>query len=173
MPHSALNVGFACPQAAPLVAERCPKTRTFVPVAAIPSNRLSTRTTGWRQHIANSELLERRTVSILFCDVKGFTTFSERLDPEEITDIMNEAFEVIVAPVNRFGGMVARLMGDGMLAFFGAPHAHEDDPERAVAPAWKSSRKSRSMPGDWRRIGTCAALACASASTPAKWSSAK
>lgn len=76
--------------------------------------------------------LERRIVTILFCDIKGFSTFSERLDPEAVSEIMNGAFEVLVAPVNRFGGTVARLMGDAILAFFGAPRAHEDDPERAV-----------------------------------------
>ena len=75
---------------------------------------------------------ERRTVTVLFCDVAGSTAMAERLDPEEWAEIMNEAFEYLTGPVQRYEGTVARLMGDAILAFFGAPTAHEDDPERAV-----------------------------------------
>lgn len=75
---------------------------------------------------------ERRVITALFCDVVGSTSMAEGLDPEEWADIMNEAFEVLTAPVSRYEGSIARLMGDGLLAFFGAPVAHEDDPERAV-----------------------------------------
>lgn len=75
---------------------------------------------------------ERRVVTILFCDVKDSTAMAEQLDPEEWAEIMNEAFKYLTDPVHRYGGTVARLMGDGILAFFGAPEAHEDDPQRAV-----------------------------------------
>jgi predicted ATPase/class 3 adenylate cyclase len=75
---------------------------------------------------------ERRVVTMLFCDVQGSTAAAEQLDPEEWSEIMNGAFEHLIAPVYRYEGTVARLMGDGILAFFGAPIAHEDDPERAV-----------------------------------------
>lgn len=75
---------------------------------------------------------ERRIVTILFCDVKGSTSLAEQLDPEEWAEIMNDAFQHLIAPVYRYGGTVARLMGDSILAFFGAPTAHEDDPQRAV-----------------------------------------
>ncbi|MFQ5409635.1 MAG: adenylate/guanylate cyclase domain-containing protein, partial [Anaerolineales bacterium] len=75
---------------------------------------------------------ERRVVSILFCDVKGSTAAAEQLDPEEWTEIINGAFEFMIKPVYKYEGMVARLMGDAILAFFGAPIAHEDDPQRAV-----------------------------------------
>lgn len=75
---------------------------------------------------------ERRVVTFLFCDVKGSTAFAERLDPEEWAEIMNMAFSYLIAPVERYGGTVARLMGDAILAFFGAPVAHEDDAQRAV-----------------------------------------
>ncbi len=75
---------------------------------------------------------ERRTVTMLFCDIKGSTTAAETLDPEEWADIMNGAFEHLIAPVYRYEGTVARLLGDAILAFFGAPITHEDDPERAV-----------------------------------------
>lgn len=75
---------------------------------------------------------ERRVVTMLFCDVKGSTHMAEQLDPEEWAEIMHEAFQYLVRPVYRYEGTVARLMGDALLAFFGAPIAHEDDPERAV-----------------------------------------
>ncbi len=69
---------------------------------------------------------------MLFCDVAGSTAMAEHLDPEEWAEIMQEAFLYMLAPIERYGGMVARMMGDGFLAFFGAPIAHEDDPRRAV-----------------------------------------
>jgi class 3 adenylate cyclase/tetratricopeptide (TPR) repeat protein len=75
---------------------------------------------------------ERRIVTILFCDVAGSTLAAEKLDPEDWTDIMNGAFEYLIEPVYRYEGTVARLMGDAILAFFGAPIAHEDDPRRAA-----------------------------------------
>jgi class 3 adenylate cyclase/tetratricopeptide (TPR) repeat protein len=75
---------------------------------------------------------ERRVVTILFCDVKGSTAAAEQLDPEDWTEIINGAFEHMIKPVYSYEGTVARLTGDGILAFFGAPITHEDDPQRAV-----------------------------------------
>jgi class 3 adenylate cyclase len=78
---------------------------------------------------------ERRTVTLLFSDVKGSTAMAEGLDPEEVLEIMNGAFDLLIEPVYRHEGTLARLMGDAVLAFFGAPLAHEDDPERAIRAA--------------------------------------
>src|SRR5438046_1270353 len=75
---------------------------------------------------------ERKLLTILFADVVGSTAMAENLDPEEITEIMNGTFALFNAAVDKYGGTVARLMGDAVLAFFGAPAAHEDDAERAV-----------------------------------------
>jgi predicted ATPase/class 3 adenylate cyclase len=75
---------------------------------------------------------ERRIVTMLFCDVKGSTAAAEQLDPEDWTEIINGAFEYMIKPVYKYEGTVARLTGDGILAFFGAPISHEDDPQRAV-----------------------------------------
>lgn len=75
---------------------------------------------------------ERRVITILFCDVANSTAMAAGLDPEEWAEIMNEAFHYMIGPVEEYGGTVARLMGDAVLAFFGAPLAHEDDPQRAV-----------------------------------------
>ena len=78
---------------------------------------------------------ERRIITVLFCDVVRSTALAEHLDPEDWTEIMNRAFAVLTGPIERYEGTVARLMGDAILAFFGAPVAHEDDPQRAVFAA--------------------------------------
>lgn len=75
---------------------------------------------------------ERRVVTTLFADVVGSTALAEQMDPEDWTVIMNRAFDVLVPVIYRYEGTLARLMGDALLAFFGAPVAHEDDPVRAV-----------------------------------------
>src|SRR5262245_60449773 len=75
---------------------------------------------------------ERRIVTMLFCDIKGSTAMAGQLDPEEWADVMKGTVEHLVTPVYRYEGTVAQLLGDGILAFFGAPIAHEDDAQRAV-----------------------------------------
>lgn len=75
---------------------------------------------------------ERRFATVLFADVARSTSIAEQLDPEDWAHIMNGAFGVMNAAVARYGGTVSRLMGDAVLALFGAPVAHEDDAERAV-----------------------------------------
>lgn len=75
---------------------------------------------------------ERRVVTMLFCDVTGSTLAAEKLDPEEWAEVVNQIFEHMIVPVSKYEGTVARLMGDAILAFFGAPVAHEDDPQRAI-----------------------------------------
>jgi class 3 adenylate cyclase/tetratricopeptide (TPR) repeat protein len=78
---------------------------------------------------------ERRLVTILFADLVGSTALGEETDPEDLTELINGAFEVMTRAVSNAGGHMARLMGDGLLAFFGAPVSHEDDPLRAVRAA--------------------------------------
>jgi class 3 adenylate cyclase len=78
---------------------------------------------------------ERKPVTALFADVVGSTALAERMDPEDWTAMMNEAFDHLSKAVFRYEGTIAQLQGDAMLAFFGAPVAHEDDPERAVLAA--------------------------------------
>ena len=65
---------------------------------------------------------ERRTVTMLFCDVTGSTAAAEQMDPEDWAEIMNGAFEHLIAPVYRYEGTLARLMGDAVLAFFWGTH---------------------------------------------------
>ena len=80
----------------------------------------------------NSLVGERRIITMLFCDVKGSTAAAEKVDPEIWTDIINNVFECMIRPIYKYEGLVPRLMGDAILAFFGAPVTHEDDPQRAV-----------------------------------------
>ncbi|HUJ86999.1 MAG TPA: adenylate/guanylate cyclase domain-containing protein [Burkholderiales bacterium] len=75
---------------------------------------------------------ERKFATFLFADVAHSTSIAERLDPEDWTSIMNGAFGFMNAAVAKYGGTVSRLMGDAVLALFGAPVAHEDDADRAV-----------------------------------------
>ncbi|MGH8069087.1 MAG: adenylate/guanylate cyclase domain-containing protein [Candidatus Entotheonellia bacterium] len=78
---------------------------------------------------------ERKQVTVLFVDVLGFTSLSERLDPEEVHGMMNRAFELMLTEVHRYEGTVNQFLGDGIMALFGAPIAHEDHAQRAVHAA--------------------------------------
>ena len=78
---------------------------------------------------------ERKQVTVLFVDVSGFTSMSERLDPEDVHRVMTRGFELMLAEVHRFEGTVNQFLGDGIMALFGAPIAHEDHAQRAVHAA--------------------------------------
>ncbi|MDB6147902.1 MAG: adenylate/guanylate cyclase, partial [Spartobacteria bacterium] len=78
---------------------------------------------------------ERKLVTILFVDVSGFTALSETLDPEEVRGLMNACFERLVPVVQKYGGTIDKFIGDEIMALFGAPIAHENDPERALRAA--------------------------------------
>ncbi|NND75784.1 MAG: AAA family ATPase [Ilumatobacter sp.] len=78
---------------------------------------------------------ERRVVTVLFADIVGYSTLSEHLDPERVKRLVDGAFQRLVADINAFGGRVDKIVGDGILAMFGAPVAHEDDPDRAIRAA--------------------------------------
>ena len=84
---------------------------------------------------------ERRVVTVLFADLTGFTEMSERLDAEEVKAIVDRAFEGLAELVTLYGGRVDKVIGDEIMAVFGAPQAHEDDPERAVRCALEMQRQ--------------------------------
>jgi len=85
---------------------------------------------------------ERRHITILFCDLVDSTSLSRRLDPEELGEVLHGFTQRMTAAIERYGGHVAKLMGDGMLAYFGYPVAHEDDAERAVLAALECVRSN-------------------------------
>ena len=78
---------------------------------------------------------ERRVVTVLFADLVGFTTFSEGVDPEQLKNLVDGGFQRLVADIGNHGGRVDKIVGDQIMALFGAPVAHEDDAERAVRAA--------------------------------------
>ena len=78
---------------------------------------------------------ERKVVTVVFCDLVGFTTRAESLDPEDVEAILRPYHERVRAELERHGGTVEKFIGDAVMALFGAPTAHEDDPERAVRAA--------------------------------------
>jgi class 3 adenylate cyclase/tetratricopeptide (TPR) repeat protein len=83
---------------------------------------------------------ERRVVTVLFADLVGFTALSEHRDPEQVKRLVDRCFERLVANIEAFGGRVDKIVGDAILALFGAPIAHEDDAERAVRAALQLHR---------------------------------
>jgi predicted ATPase/class 3 adenylate cyclase len=78
---------------------------------------------------------ERKIVTILFVDVSGFTALSESLDPEAVRGLINACFEYLVPVVQKYEGTIDKFIGDEIMALFGAPIAHENDPERALRTA--------------------------------------
>jgi len=78
---------------------------------------------------------ERRVVTVLFGDLVGFTSLSETLDPEQVKHLVDRCFERLATDITAFGGQVDKIIGDAIVALFGAPLAHEDDAERAVRAA--------------------------------------
>jgi class 3 adenylate cyclase len=75
---------------------------------------------------------ERRQVIVMFSDLVGSTGLSTRMDPEDLREVISAYQKCVAETVQRFGGFVAKYMGDGVLVYFGYPQAHEDDAERAV-----------------------------------------
>src|SRR5215468_1398199 len=78
---------------------------------------------------------ERKVVTVVFCDLVGFTSRAESMDPEDVEALLRPYHERVRAELERHGGSVEKFIGDAVMALFGAPSAHEDDPERAVRAA--------------------------------------
>ena len=82
--------------------------------------------------ITSKDTAERRQVTVMFSDLVGSTALSARMDPEDLREVISAYQKCVAETVRHFGGFVARYLGDGVLVYFGYPHAHEDDAERAV-----------------------------------------
>jgi class 3 adenylate cyclase len=100
---------------------------------------------------------ERKVVTVLFADLVGFTGQAERLDPEEVRAVLQPYHARLRAELERFGGTVEKFIGDAVMAVFGAPVAHEDDPERASrgglgSPRSGSARRPRASSTFWRML---------------------
>jgi class 3 adenylate cyclase/tetratricopeptide (TPR) repeat protein len=106
---------------------------------------------------------ERKLVTVMFCDMEGFTSLTERLGPEQMYSIMDEVYEILIHKVHDYEGTVNELTGDGIMALFGAPIALEDAPQRAIRSALAIHREinkfsdqlksEKKMPSIKMRIG--------------------
>jgi len=97
---------------------------------------------------------DRRPVTVLFADLSGFTSLSERLDPEDVRAIQTDLFEGLSAAVLDYGGFVEKFAGDAVMAVFGAPVAHEDDPQRALHAALAMQDWAKILSSRWEdRLG--------------------
>jgi class 3 adenylate cyclase len=88
---------------------------------------------------------ERRFLTILFCDLVGSTRIVEKLDPEDARDVMLRYQDAVAGSVTRYSGHVTKYLGDGVLAYFGWPTAHEDQAERAVRAGLEALAAVRSV----------------------------
>jgi len=124
------------------------------PTAAIPSqnpapsdagrpifSRAAPDAVSERLRAAGAVAGERKRATVFFCDLVGSTAIAERLDPEEYRELLDQYLELVLGEIYRFEGIVNQLAGDGMMALFGAPIAHEDAPERAVLAALAIQRE--------------------------------
>ncbi|MBW1838276.1 MAG: zinc-ribbon domain-containing protein, partial [Deltaproteobacteria bacterium] len=84
---------------------------------------------------------ERKQVTVMFCDMEGFTGLSEKIDPEEVYSIMDQIYEILIHKVHDYEGTVNEMTGDGVMALFGAPIALEDAPQRAIRSAYAIHRE--------------------------------
>jgi class 3 adenylate cyclase len=89
-------------------------------------------TTSTAPSVSPEDRAERRQVTVMFSDLVGSTALSARMDPEDLRKVISAYQKCVAETVGRFGGFVAKYMGDGVLVYFGYPQAHEDDAERAV-----------------------------------------
>ena len=96
---------------------------------------------------------ERREVSILFQDIRGFTSLSERLDPAALLKLLNQFFTEVVLAVEAEGGVVKQFVGDGVMALFGAPQTYSDHAERAVRAALGIVERLARLNEQWRMRG--------------------
>jgi class 3 adenylate cyclase/CHASE2 domain-containing sensor protein len=96
---------------------------------------------------------ERREVTFMFSDLEGFTSMSEKLTPSELADVINAYLDGAGDIILKHGGTIDKFIGDGIMSFFGAPEAHDDDPDRTVACALEFDAFSNQFSKEWRAKG--------------------
>lgn len=98
---------------------------------------------------------DRRPVTVLFADLSGFTSLAERLDPEDVRALQGELFDALRGVLEPLGAFIEKFVGDAVVAVFGAPRAHEDDPERAMRAALEMHRRTADLGRRWeKRLGS-------------------
>ena len=112
------------------------RRRLLEAVAALRSGKEFAPIAGpWQPAPAKVDRAERRQLTVMFVDLVGSTALSAQLDPEEMQEVLRGYQDTVAGEISRFEGHVAKFMGDGVLAYFGWPIAHEDEAERAVRAA--------------------------------------
>ena len=106
--------------------------RCLAAIAELAGARSKHRTQPALTESKPQDTAERRQVTVMFSDLVGSTALSARMDPEDLREVISAYQKCVAETVQRFGGFVAKYMGDGVLVYFGYPQAHEDDAERAV-----------------------------------------
>lgn len=91
---------------------------------------------------------ERRQLTVMFCDLVGSTALSQRFDPEDLRELMRHYQDAVSGAVTRYGGFVAKFLGDGVLAYFGWPQAYEDQEERAIRAGMEAVQAVRELKTD-------------------------
>ncbi|HEY7350350.1 MAG TPA: adenylate/guanylate cyclase domain-containing protein [Ktedonobacterales bacterium] len=114
-------------------AETAPAAPNLNPPSDTPAPSVLSREVGEAENLlASLDSEERRVVTILFADMTGSTALADRMDPEEVRLLMAGYFAAMAQAIHRHGGTIEKFIGDAVMAIFGMPVAHEDDPERAV-----------------------------------------
>jgi predicted ATPase/class 3 adenylate cyclase len=146
-----------CGGGLPAGAKFCPECATAVRTPAEEA-RFGSPNAYTPRHLADKILTsrsalegERKQVTVLFADVSGFTSLSAQLDPEDVHGLMNQAFELMLDEVHRYEGTVNQFLGDGIMALFGAPIAHEDHAQRAAHAALGIQRRLDELRYDLER----------------------
>ncbi len=153
--------GMRQPEPCPGCGYPCPSDFAFCPKCGAPTNnagaagdptsRAGSAPSGKVGQPALAAVdADRRTVTVLFADLSGFTALSEQIDPELMQALQNELFEELTEAVQTFGGFVDKFIGDALLALFGAPVAHEEDPERALRAALDMVERASRMRERWQ-----------------------
>ena len=112
---------------------------------------------------------ERKLVTVLFADVANYTSMSEKLDPEEVHQIMDGCFRILMDEIHKYEGTINQFTGDGVMAIFGAPIAHEDHAQRACYAALSIQKALVEYGGKGKEADADWILRCALGSTPARW----
>src|SRR5262244_688884 len=143
----------AAPAAASVPASAAP-----APAAVATPGRFASPEAYTPRHLAEKILTskgaiegERKIVTVMFSDVSGFTAISEKLDPEDVHAIMDRVFEVVLNAVHHYEGTVNQFLGDGVMALFGAPIAHEDHAQRALSAALAIQEGLKPLAADVKR----------------------
>ena len=146
----------SCGRQLPSTAKFCPECAhpTGLPAETPPANRFATPESYTPKHLAEKILTsksalegERKQVTVLFADLKGSMELLADRDPEEARKLLDPVLEVMMEAVHRYEGTVNQVMGDGIMALFGAPVAHEDHAVRACYAALRMQRTDEPLRG--------------------------